>query len=215
MGQITKIADIKDIVRPISEFLTIYDYNPEEVTATEHQLIYNHENSDVTDPLTPPLESCMKTAFRFTTDDEIINNVNEIVNYLKENYDVKAIWFTLFPPNTHIQFHFDASVFLKKEDGTLFTDKNRNVLTFNENERFFTYENTNLENKFYMSKTLNDKLSEFATIDEFNEYFINQPDNELINLDGGSIYSFGETIHSFYNGSSDKVRAAIVFDIFE
>jgi hypothetical protein len=214
MGQIKKIADVKELVKPISEFLTVYEYNPNEVTATEHQLIYNHENSDVTDPLTPPLESCMKTAFRFTTDDEIINNVDEIVNYLKENYDVKAIWFTLFPPNTHIQFHFDASIFLTKDDGSIFTDKNRNVLTFNTNERFFTYENTSLENKFNQSNIYNTKLSEIDNIDEFNEYFVNEPNCEISNLEEGSIYSFGETIHSFYNGSTNKVRGAIVFDIF-
>jgi hypothetical protein len=214
MGQIKKIGDVKELVKPISEFLDVYVYNPNEVTATEHQLIYNHENSDVTDPLTPPLESCMKTAFRYTTDDEIINNVDEIVNYLKNNYNVKAIWITLFPPNTHIQFHFDASIFLTKDDGSIFTDKNRNVLTFNTNERFFTYENISLENKFNQSSIYNTKLSEITNIDEFNEYFVNEPNCEISNLEEGSIYSFGETIHSFYNGSTNKVRAAIVFDIF-
>jgi hypothetical protein len=214
MGQIKKIGDVKELVKPISEFLSVYEYNPNEVTATEHQLIYNHENSDVNDPLTPPLESCMKTAFRFTTDDEIINNVEEIVNYLKNNYNVKAIWITLFPPNTHIQFHFDASIFLTKDDGSIFTDKNRNVLTFNTNERFFTYENVSLENKFNQSSIYNTKLSEIDNIDEFNEYFVNEPNCELSNLVEGSIYSFVETIHGFYKGSTNKVRGAIFFDIF-
>jgi hypothetical protein len=71
-----------------------------------------------------------------------------------------------------------------------------------------------LENKFNQSSIYNTKLSEIDNIDEFNEYFVNEPNCELSNLVEGSIYSFGETIHSFYNGSTNKVRGAIVFDIF-
>jgi hypothetical protein len=60
-------------------------------------------------------------------------------------------------------------------------------------------------------RLLNNKL-DVDDLDNFNEYFLSLGNSKIINLEKNSVYTFGNTIHTFVNGS-DKLRCAFVFEI--
>jgi hypothetical protein len=50
-------------------------------------------------------------------------------------------------------------------------------------------------------------------LDEFNEFFLNDCElNSIHNLKSGSVYTIGNSLHTFINGSN-KNRVALVFEV--
>lgn len=110
----------------------------------------------------------------------------------------------IYPPKKFLNFHKDYGL-------------NRHVISFTQNDRFFNYE---VDDDLLMSHNFEIKLNEkfqfhIDTIDDFNDYFVNIDKSCKINvLNSNSVYTFGNTLHTFYNGS-DKIRVNFVFEIVE
>lgn len=140
------------------------------------------------------------TPFKKFKSDELIEKIYLCVKHLCEVFNIKQLWLMVYPPKTHLNFHVDH-------------EKNRHVISFFNDERFFNYESysTNLHE---LSIIYNKKLSEpNFNIDEFNTYFLNShKNNKIISFDANSVYKFGNTLHTFYNGS-DKLRINFVFEV--
>jgi hypothetical protein len=134
----------------------------------------------------------------------LIEKLKECVDFLSNQFELKFMWLMVYPPKTFLNFH--------KDNG-----KNRHVISFCENERFFNYEVSDDEfigaNK---DSTFNDMLkSSLNDINSFNEYFKNQHNScEIKILETNSVYTFGNTLHTFFN-DSDTIRVNLVFEIVE
>ena len=132
----------------------------------------------------------------------VIDNVVESVNYIKSIYNVKMIWLMTYPPKTWLNFHRDHG-------------KNRHVVSFNHNDRFFSYEG--YSNNMMIGDTemiINEKLKSLKeNINEFNDYFLNYDEScRISNLDANCVYIFGNTIHNFIN-DSNQLRVNLVFEV--
>ncbi len=132
----------------------------------------------------------------------IVELINECVQFIKDKYNVKMIWLMTYPPKTFLKFHRDHG-------------KNRHVVSFNHNNRFFSYEgysdsmmDGNTEN------IINERLDLLKdNIDEFNEYFLQYEEScRISNLEPNCVYVFGDTIHNFIN-DSDQLRVNLVFEV--
>lgn len=131
----------------------------------------------------------------------VIDNVVESVNYIKSIYNVKMMWLMTYPPKTWLNFHRDHG-------------KNRHVVTFNNNDRFFSYEG--YSNNMMIGDTemiINEKLKSLKeNINEFNDYFLNYDEScQISNLESNCVYIFGNTIHNFIN-DSNQLRVNLVFE---
>jgi hypothetical protein len=126
-------------------------------------------------------------------DETIKNVIEDIVN----KFNPRIIWLMTYPPKTYIDFHEDFH-------------KNRHLLTLNYNERFFSYE----LHPSVLIRNLNNKLSEFKDdINTFNEYFLEfDKTSKIQNLEPYSVFTFGNTVHSFIN-DSNKLRVNLVFEV--
>ena len=134
----------------------------------------------------------------------LIDKLKECMDFLNTQFELKFMWLMIYPPKTFLSFHKDYG-------------KNRHVVSFCENERFFNYEVFN--EKFLEGNTeteLNNRLkTSIDSIDSFNEYFLNQhEDCKITILEPNSVYTFGNTLHTFFNGS-DTIRVNLVFEIVE
>ena len=131
----------------------------------------------------------------------VIDNVVESVNYIKSIYNVKMMWLMTYPPKTWLNFHRDHG-------------KNRHVVSFNHNDRFFSYEG--YSNNMMIGDTemiINEKLKSLKeNINEFNDYFLQYDEScRISNLDSNCVYIFGNTIHNFIN-DSNQLRVNLVFE---
>ena len=128
----------------------------------------------------------------------IKNVLNAEIEGIKEKHDVKELWLQIYGPYTGINtFHKD-------------NDIDRNVLILYTNPRSFNYEIiTSKENEVrdYWIDKWNNKIN----VDKFNNEFINAG-NKIHIGNVGSVYSFGSTIHFFWN-DSNSYRVSILFDI--
>jgi hypothetical protein len=132
----------------------------------------------------------------------VIDNVIESVNHIKSIYNVKMMWLMTYPPKTRLNFHRDHG-------------KNRHVVSFNNNDRFFSYEG--YSDNMMIGDTemiINEKLKSLKeNINEFNDYFLNYDEScRISNLDSNCVYIFGNTIHNFIN-DSNQLRVNLVFEV--
>ena len=197
MFQIQKIKTVElPSVKLLSECLDNYDSNDGIFKSSNCDKLYMSDDYDGDNYATISLEHCELTKLK---DEKILNYLKDSVEYIKTEYGAKVIWLNVFIPNTKLFFHTDHS-------------KNRHLLTLNENERFFNYEcfviyPDTSENKI---NHLNQKL-DVNDLDNFNDYFLKMGNTKIINLEKNSVYTFGNTVHTFINGSN-KLRCAFVFD---
>jgi hypothetical protein len=131
----------------------------------------------------------------------VIDNVIESVNHIKSIYNVKMMWLMTYPPKTWLKFHRDHG-------------KNRHVVSFNHNDRFFSYEG--YSDNMMSGDTeiiINEKLKSLKeNINEFNDYFLQYDEScRISNLDSNCVYIFGNTIHNFIN-DSNQLRVNLVFE---
>ncbi|MFM7018627.1 hypothetical protein [Flavobacterium sp.] len=158
--------------------------------------LYNREDYVDDSHPTIPLNKCELSKFE---NSQILLDMENIIEFLKLQYDAKIIWMNVFYPHSTLPFHMDFT-------------KNRHILSLNSDERFFNYEcfETKSQNNHSTILELNDKLK-IDNLDNFNKEFLLRQNTRIINLESKSVYSFGDTIHTFVNGS-DKIRAAFVFE---
>jgi hypothetical protein len=56
-------------------------------------------------------------------------------------------------------------------------------------------------------------INNFRVKSQFNEFFLNDSElNSVHNLKSGSVYSIGNSLHTFIN-NSNKVRVNLVFEV--
>lgn len=195
MSGIQKINEIKNVGKIITEFFNNYEYDSNVIPNRTFETIACFGENDKNVQFIKTPEECSLNQFNNPT---LIDDLKNVIQHLKELYDIHYIWAVTYPPNDGLRFHAD--------------DYQRFILTFNSNERFFNYEIDINIGTSVIEKKYNRKLNS-TPIDEFNENFVNQTGNKIISLDELSIYSFGNSIHNFRNGSN-KLRFILVFDIY-
>jgi hypothetical protein len=200
MEKIEKILDIDyESARFIKNFLDEYDYNELDNIGKNCELVSLNEQYKNPEDY---LNDIDKTSFSFFKGGQLLEPLKDVIKKLNETFNIKKLWVMSYPPNDRLNFHIDPN-------------QNRHILTFNNNDRFFSYEHFSMSGSekiiFY-----NKKLVEFNDdIDSFNKFFIEDDiNNKISSLEPLSIYTFGNTIHTFYNGSN-KLRINLVFEIIE
>jgi hypothetical protein len=208
MNEIKKIMEIEHkSLDYISNFLDVFDYYDTEknicsVGKIRNDLIYYNENASLRNNYYCPIEKSIIVNFK---DKKLTEELNTFVDYLKTIYNIKYLWLMVYSPTSYLNFHWDHG-------------KNRHIISLNHNERFFNYENSihlshGVQN---LCDLYNEKLEEKKDdIDSFNEFFLNESDMSTIHiLDTKSVYVFGNSLHTFVNGSN-KIRSALVFEIMD
>jgi hypothetical protein len=196
MSSIKKISKLNNVGNYISNFFDGYDFDSTVLPNRTFETIMCIGDNDKNNSFIMLPEDCVLKRF---DDQKLIDDLNNVIQYLKELYNIHYIWAVAYPPNDGLRFHTD--------------DYQRYVLTFNSNSRFFNYEIRQGDSLFILEKKYNKKITSMP-IDEFNQIFINETGNEIKSLDGNSIYAFNDSSHNFYNGSN-KIRFILVFDIYQ
>jgi hypothetical protein len=128
---------------------------------------------------------------------KVNENISKVILQIKKKFNPKIIWLMYYPPKSSIAFHEDKN-------------KNRHILTLNNNERFFSYE---CDLSVLIEKINNNLIESNNNIDEFNNFFKNYDKScHISNLDSCSVYTFENSIHSFVN-DSNKIRVNLVFEV--
>ena len=124
--------------------------------------------------------------------------INDTINELENNFGtIKNAWLQVYYPNVWLgEFHKDG-------------DLDRNIFIINSDNKMYNYEITNPNN--HLTKVWNERWKNKTSVDDFNNEFLTYDTNKIHSGVIGSIYSFGKTIHSFYN-NSDTARVSILFD---
>lgn len=141
--------------------------------------------------------------FNSLNDNKLIEKLKECVEFLKTQFDIKFMWLMVYQPNSKLNFHQDHG-------------KNRHVLSFIKNERFFNYEVLPFTSgEMGLEDIFNNEIKKTTDIDEFNKFFLNtHSDCKITTLEPNCVYTFGNTLHTFYNGS-DTIRINLVFEIVD
>jgi hypothetical protein len=79
----------------------------------------------------------------------------------------------------------------------------------NSDSKMYNYEVFSNDN--FLRKFWNERWKNKTNVDDFNKEFLTHDINKIHNGVIGNIYSFGKTLHSFYN-NSDTARVSILFD---
>ena len=191
----------------ISNFFDDFDFhnfnkNVCEIGKTRNDLIYYNPLVSIRTYYYQPINTSIITQFG---DEKLVIELETFVNHLKTIYNLKYLWLMVYPIKSKLNFHWDHG-------------KNRHVISLNRNDRFFNYEN-NMKNRNgaqNLCELYNKKLEEQKDdIDSFNEFFLNESEFSTIHiLDTKSVYVFGNSLHTFVNGSN-KIRLALVFEIMD
>ena len=208
MNEIKKIMEIEhESLDYISNFFDDFDFhnfnkNVCEIGKTRNDLIYYNPLVSIRTYYYRPINTSIITQFG---DEKLVSELETFVNYLKTIYNLKYLWLMVYPIKSKLNFHWDHG-------------KNRHVISLNRNDRFFNYEN-NMKNRNgaqNLCELYNKKLEEQKDdIDSFNEFFLNESEFSTIHiLDTKSVYVFGNSLHTFVNGSN-KIRLALVFEIMD
>lgn len=201
MEKIKKILEINhpsfNVLKDFFESFDFYSHElPKEIT---NDFVYYDGVSPKDKEIVIDID---RTIIGYLNNQFVIDNVVESINYIKSIYNVKMMWLMAYPPKTRLNFHRDYG-------------KNRQVISFNNNERFFSYE---AYSEYVMLRDneliINEKIKELEDdIDSFNQYFLQYDEScQISNLESNCVYVFGNTLHSFIN-DSDKLRVNLVFEI--
>ena len=146
------------------------------------------------------VENLKNSLLKNYINENIIDEIYNVRDYLVSKYDINIIWFMTYMPKAHLEFHID-------------NHSNRHIINIYDNDRFFNYESTN--HNFYYANLYTEKMKEnINNIDSFNEFFINHKPqyNSVKIIKSNGIYTFGHSIHNFFN-DSDKLRVNFVFEL--
>jgi hypothetical protein len=209
MFEIKKIKSLDDkCVGNITDFLDSYTWDPKLFNVANNDTIYINENRKP-DGINI-LRSLDETEMYKFGNSELLDNLVRTIEVIKRDFNPSIIWLMTYPPNTRLNFHVDDS-------------QDRHLVTFNQNDRFFNYEyirkQIRLSHFVYENESYSDKEQELNNVlkdnnfnvDMFNQDFIKIGNTQIINLDKNSIYSFGNSLHNFINGSN-KLRMVLVFE---
>ena len=197
-----KIQKILEINHPSFEWVSnFFKTNSKETNIQSNDFIYHNKNFSSGNNVLIDIE---ESRINLLNDKMLINKLKECVDFLTTQFEIKFMWLMVYPPKTYLSFHKDHG-------------KNRHVVSFCENDRFFNYEAYdvrffNHEKELELNKILKENID---NIDSFNEYFKNLHKScKITKLEPNSVYTFGDTLHTFFNGS-DTIRVNLVFEIVE
>jgi len=125
----------------------------------------------------------------------------KFVSNLNEIFDIDILFYLIYVPKGEINFHVDYG-------------SNRHILPLNDDNKFYNYECLLDQNLHEKGEIYNKMRKDFPeNLDEFNEFFLNDCElNSIHNLKSGSVYTIGDSLHTFINGSN-KNRVALVFEV--
>lgn len=205
MSDIIKIKKLEEpCIDNVVDFLDSYVWEPRIFPVANNDTVYIDQNRPSDNNALRDLKDCEISKFN---NPELISDFECAIELIKNNFNPSIIWLMTYPPNSKIYFHIDLS-------------KNRRILSLNENDKFFNYEyfygdeKIIQENENYMNTAsrLNAQLDEDNfNLELFNENFLKLKNTKIIKLEKKTVYSFGDTLHTFVNGS-DKLRMILVFE---
>lgn len=203
-----KIEKILEINHPSFEWIKNY-FNNFNYSDFDYSLFPTITNNLIRHNDNFPLNGNILTKIRNTcinnfNNNEFINKLEECVDYLCSIYDIKYMWLMIYKPKSYLDFHWDRH-------------GNRHIISFHKDERFFNYElNADSDQMMTEDVFFNTELKKnLDNIDKFNEFFLKQSNLcNIINFEPNCIYTFGKTLHTFYN-DSNKIRINLVFEIVE
>jgi hypothetical protein len=206
MSDIIKIKKLEETcINNIVDFLDLYVWEPKIFPVANNDTVYINQNRPLDNNTLRDYKDCEISKFN---DPELMNNFECAIEFIKNNFNPSIIWLMTYPPNSKIYFHVDLS-------------KNRHILSLNENDKFFNYEyfyddeKIIQENENYtnVASRLNAQLDEDnLNLELFNQNFLKLKNTKITKLEKKSVYSFGDTLHTFVNGSN-KLRMILVFEI--
>lgn len=124
------------------------------------------------------------------------------IDHLKKLFKIKKIWFMIYGPKTHLDFHIDNEL-------------NRHVVAFNDHEKFYNYNCYLGINMLEFDEYTKKLKSLLNNPDEFNHYFLSQHYQNTIRIfKKNHVYQFSDVAHTFFNASKDKNRFNLVFEVF-
>ncbi len=200
MEKIQKISELNlESALFIKKFLDEYEYDELDNIGKKCELVLLNEKYKNPEDY---LNDINNTSFGFFKGGILLDPLKNTISKLKDTFNIKKLWIMSYPPKQRLDFHVDPN-------------QNRHIVTFNNNDRFFSYEHFS---NYLSDKSIfyNKKLIEYDyDIDLFNKFFVDDDTNSKItSLEPLSIYTFGNTLHTFYNGS-EKLRINLVFEIVE
>jgi hypothetical protein len=199
-----KIKKILEISHPsfniLKDFFESFDYGSVDLPKTiSNDFVYYDGVSPKNQEIVVDIERTLIGSLN----NQIINDLlKESIEHLKSIYNIKMMWLMVYPPKTFLNFHRDHG-------------KNRHLVSFNYNERFFSYEGYSNVMMFADTENIITQrlIEQKDNIDEFNKYFLQYDEScRISNLDTNCVYIFGNTIHNFLN-DSDKLRVNLVFEV--
>ena len=201
MEKIEKILEINhSSFNILKDFFESFDFYSHELPkGIGNDFVYYDEVSPKGNEVLRDIE---RTSIGLLNNQIVNDSLKESIEYLKSIYKIKMMWLMTYPPKTFLNFHKDHG-------------KNRHVVSFNHNERFFSYECYPDVMKIRNTENIiNQQLAEQKdNIDNFNGYFLQYDEScRISNLDTNCVYVFGNTIHNFIN-DSNQIRVNLVFEV--
>jgi len=194
MEGLTKIMDINDV------YLTkVINYYNSKYFKSKHFL--NHNTNYIIYSKDPNFKKTHSLDSIRQISHQVRDDLNNFIDNLKKLLDINIIFYLEYTPKGEVSFHIDRGL-------------NRCILPLNDDNKFYNYECL-LEQKLHEKGEIYNKMrKDFPEkIDEFNEFFLNDSElNSIHNLKSGSVYSIGNSLHTFIN-ASNKVRVNLVFEV--
>ena len=194
MEGLKKITEIDDV------YLTkVIDYYNSEDFQSKHLLNHNFNyiiyNKDPNFKKVYSLDSIREINY------QVKDDLTNFIDNLKKLLDINRIFYLEYTPKGEVSFHIDRGL-------------NRYILPLNDDDKFYNYECLLGQKLHEKGEIYNKMRKDFPKkIDEFNEFFLNDSElNSIHNLKSGSVYSIGNSLHTFIN-NSNKVRVNLVFEV--
>jgi len=198
MEGLKKIMDIKDVyLTKLINYYNSEDFKIKDFKNNSNFIIYKNgriDNSKYHDATNPKnlveISHTIKDDFL-----KFVSNLNEI-------FDIDILFYLIYVPKGEIKFHVDNG-------------SNRHILPLNDDNKFYNYECLDEELYSHKKGEIYNKLRKdnLHDIESFNDFFIKDSNlNSIHNLKSGSVYTIGNSLHTFINGSN-KNRVALVFEV--
>jgi hypothetical protein len=194
MEGLTKITNINDV------YLTkVTDYYNSEYFQSKHFLNHNVNyiiyNRDPNFKKVHGLDSIHEISY------QVKDDLTNFIDSLKKLFNINILFYLEYAQKGEINFHIDRGL-------------NRYILPLNDDDKFYNYECLDEQKLNEKSEIYNKMRKDFPeNFDEFNEFFLNDSElNSIHNLKSGSVYSIGNSLHTFIN-ASNKVRVNLVFEV--
>jgi len=197
MEGLKEIMNIKDVyLTKLINYYNSEDFKIKDFKNNSNFIIYKNgriDNSKYHDATNPKnlveISHTIKDDFL-----KFVSNLNEI-------FDIDILFYLIYVPKGEINFHVDYG-------------SNRHILPLNDDNKFYNYECLLDQNLHEKGEIYNKMRKDFPeNFDEFNEFFLNDSElNSIHNLKSGSVYSIGNSLHTFIN-ASNKVRVNLVFEV--